>query len=125
MGLDRRGFVKFVVGGVAGTLFTPVIWKGLDDTAKWSQNWGWIPRLNKGEVKSKAALSKLCPAGCAVKVKTVGGLPYAAMGNIANPMSKGGICPVCASGVQLMYSPARVKSPMKKVGEGKYEAIKW
>jgi menaquinone reductase, molybdopterin-binding-like subunit len=125
MGLDRRGFVKFVVGGVAGTLFTPVIWKGLDDAAIWSQNWGWIPRLNKGEVKATSALSKLCPAGCAVKVKTVGGLPFAAVGNTENPMSKGGVCPICAGGAQLMYSPARVKSPMKKVGEGKYEPIKW
>ena len=77
MGLDRRGFVKIVVGGVAGTLFTPVIWKSLDDVSIWSQNWPWIPRLNSGEVKAKAALSKLCPAGCAVKVKTVGGLPFA------------------------------------------------
>ncbi len=125
MGLDRRGFVKFVVGGVAGTLFTPVIWKGLDDASIWSQNWSWIPRVPKGEVKSKAALSKLCPSGCAVKVKTVEGQPFAAVGNTANPLSKGGICPVCAAGAQLMYSPARVKSPMKKVAEGKFEAIKW
>jgi len=125
MGLDRRGFVKIVMGGVAGTLFTPVIWQGLDDTSIWSQNWGWIPRLNKGEVKATSALSKLCPAGCAVKVKTVGGLPFAVVGNKDNTMSKGGVCPVCAGGAQLMYSPARVKSPMKKVGEGKYEAIKW
>ncbi len=125
MGLDRRGFVKFVVGGVAGTLFTPVIWQSLDDVSIWSQNWPWIPRVPKGEVKSKAALSKLCSAGCAVKVKTVEGKPFAAIGNNANPMSKGGICPVCAGGAQLMYSPSRVKSPMKKVGEGKYEAIKW
>lgn len=125
MGLDRRGFVKFVVGGVAGTLFTPVIWKGLDDASIWSQNWSWIPRVPKGEVKSKAALSKLCPSGCAVKVKTVEGQPFAAVGNTANPLSKGGICPLCAGGAQLMYSPARVKSPMKKVAEGKFEAIKW
>jgi anaerobic selenocysteine-containing dehydrogenase len=125
MGLDRRGFVKFVVGGVAGTLFTPVIWQGLDDAAIWSQNWGWIPRVPKGEVKTAPALSKLCPAGCAVKVKTVGGQPFAAIGNTENAMSKGGVCPLCAGGAQLMYSPARVKSPMKKVGEGKYEAIKW
>jgi hypothetical protein len=73
MGLDRRGFVKLVVGGVAGTLFTPVIWQGLDDASIWSQNWGWIPRVPKGEVKAASALSKLCPAGCAVKVKTVAG----------------------------------------------------
>jgi anaerobic selenocysteine-containing dehydrogenase len=125
MGLDRRGFVKFVVGGVAGTLFTPVIWKGLDDASIWSQNWGWIPRVPKGEVKSTAALSKLCPSGCAVKVKTVEGQPFATLGNKDNPMSKGGVCPVCAGAVQLMYSPSRVKSPMKKVGEGKFQAISW
>jgi len=59
MGLDRRGFVKIVMGGVAGTLFTPVIWQSLDDVSIWSQNWGWIPRLNKGEEKSKPGLSKL------------------------------------------------------------------
>ena len=86
MGLDRRGFVKFVVGGVAGTLFTPVIWKGMDDAAKWSQNWGWIPRLPKGERKAVPALSKLCKSGCAVKVQTVGGAPFAALGNPDNPM---------------------------------------
>lgn len=125
MGLDRRGFVKFVVGGVAGTLFTPVIWQGLDDASIWSQNWGWIPRVPKGEVKTKSALSKLCPSGCAVKVKVIEGKPFAAVGNAANPMSKGGVCPICAGGAQLLYSPARVKSPMKKVGEGKFEAIKW
>jgi anaerobic selenocysteine-containing dehydrogenase len=125
MGLDRRGFVKFVVGGVAGSLFTPVIWQGLDDASIWSQNWGWIPRVPKGEVKATPALSKLCPAGCAVKVKTVGGQPFAVVGNKDNPMSKGGVCPICAGGAQLMHSPARVKSPMKKVAEGKFEAIKW
>ncbi len=125
MGLDRRGFVKFVVGGVAGTLFTPVIWKGMDDAAKWSQNWGWIPRLPKGERKAVPALSKLCKSGCAVKVQTVGGAPFAALGNPDNPMSKGGVCPICAGSVQLMYSPARVAGPLKKVGEGKYSPIKW
>lgn len=125
MGLDRRGFITFVVGGVAGSLFTPAIWQSLDDASIWSQNWGWIPRVPKGEEKAVPALSKLCPAGCAVKVKTVGGQPFGVTGNKDNAHSKGGVCPICASGAQLMYSPARVQTPMKKVGEGKYEAIKW
>ena len=46
--LDRRGFLKFIGGAAVGTLATPVVWQGLDDISIWSQNWGWIPKLDYG-----------------------------------------------------------------------------
>ncbi|MBN2139409.1 MAG: molybdopterin-dependent oxidoreductase [Desulfovibrionaceae bacterium] len=125
MGLNRRRFITFAVGGAVGSLFTPVIWKLTDDVSIWTQNWGWIPRLKKGADSAVPTVSKLCASGCAVKVETVGGAPYGTKGNKDNPLSGGGICPLCASGAQLMNSPARVKGPMKKTGEGKYDPVSW
>lgn len=124
MGLDRRDFIKFIVGGAAGTLFTPIPWKLADDSSIWSQNWGWIPRLKKGALTAQATFSKVCPSGCAVKVKKVGGSPYATQGNPDNELSQGGICPLCATAVQMLHSPSRVAGPMKKDGQG-FKPVSW
>ena len=124
MGLDRRGFITFLVGGAAGTLFTPVPWKLLDDVSIWSQNWPWIPRLKYGARGVTPTTCKLCPAGCGVDVNTVGKRPVTAEGNVDHPLSQGGICPLGSAAVQLLYSPARVKGPLKNNG-GKFESISW
>ncbi|WP_457571143.1 menaquinone reductase molybdopterin-binding-like subunit QrcB [Desulfovulcanus sp.] len=124
MGLDRRGFITFLVGGAAGTLFTPVPWKLLDDVSIWSQNWPWIPRLKYGAKGVTPTTCKLCPAGCGLDVNTVGKRPVTAEGNVEHPLSQGGICPLGSAAVQLLYSPARVKGPLKNNG-GKFESISW
>lgn len=125
MGLNRRAFIQFSVGGTLGLLVTPVVWKLLDDVSIWTQNWGWIPTLKKGEVSAVPAVSKLCPSGCAVQVETVGGEPYGTRGDVDNPLSQGGLCPVCADAVPLLYSPTRIAGPLLKNAEGKYESISW
>ncbi|WP_419780568.1 menaquinone reductase molybdopterin-binding-like subunit QrcB [Maridesulfovibrio sp.] len=125
MGIDRRTFIQLVTGGVVGSLFTPVIWKTLDDASIWSQNWPWIPRLKYGAITEQATVAKFGAAPCAEIVKSVGGSPYLTRGNAENEMSKGGVDPVSASGPQLMYSPSRINGPMKKTAEGKYESISW
>ncbi len=125
MGIDRRTFIQLVTGGVVGSLFTPVIWKSLDDAAIWSQNWSWIPRLKYGQITEHATISKFGPSPCSLMVKSVAGSPYVAKGNAENEMSKGGVDAISAGGAQLLYSPSRVKGPMKKVADGKYESISW
>jgi anaerobic selenocysteine-containing dehydrogenase len=45
-----------------------------------------------------------------------------------HPVNDGGICIRGLSGLQLLYGPTRVKSPLKRVGkrgEGKWEKISW
>ncbi|MBU1249146.1 MAG: molybdopterin oxidoreductase [Proteobacteria bacterium] len=111
--LNRRSFIQLSVGGTLGLLVTPAIWKATDDVSIWTQNWGWIPKLKKGAVEGVPAVSKLCPNGCAVRVMTVGGEAYGTAGDMDNPLSQGGICPVCANGVQMMNNPVRVTGPMK------------
>jgi len=108
------------VGATVGILFTPTVWKALDDVSIWTQNWPWIPRLKYGEAKAVPTVSKMCESGCAVKVRTVAGEAFGTMGNTENPISGGGVCPLCANGVQVKNSPNRIKSPMLKG-----EAITW
>jgi Anaerobic dehydrogenases, typically selenocysteine-containing len=100
------------VGATVGILFTPTVWTALDDVSIWTQNWPWIPTLKYGETTSVPTVSKMCESGCAVKVRTVAGTAFGTEGNVDNPLSGGGICPLCANGVQTMYSPNRIKAPM-------------
>jgi anaerobic selenocysteine-containing dehydrogenase len=100
------------VGATVGILFTPTVWTALDDVSIWTQNWPWIPTLKYGEVASVPTVSKMCESGCAVKVRTVAGEAFGTEGNLENPLSGGGICPLCANGVQVMNSPTRIKAPM-------------
>jgi len=124
VGLDRRAFIGLVAGGAVGTLFTPIPWKLADDAAIWTQNWPWIPRVPRGEVTYAATASKLCPSGTGLKVALAGGKPIMAYGNPEHPLSQGGVSPIGASEVYMLYSPARVRTPMRKSG-GKFEPITW
>ena len=124
MGLDRRSFISLVAGGVAGSLFTPVVWKSLDDVSIWTQNWPWIPRLQYGEEMMVSALCKLGSDAYGIKVKTVGGRPVTAEGDPDHPLSMGGICPLGAASVHLMYSPSRVRNPKLKDGSS-FKDISW
>jgi anaerobic selenocysteine-containing dehydrogenase len=105
-------------------MFTPVLWKTTSSIALWSQNWGWIPRIPKGERKYAYTTSKLCPSGGGLKVLTVDGLPVTAAGNPAHPLSMGGVSALGLSECYMLYSPARVKKPMLKAGTA-FKEITW
>ena len=125
MALDRRGFLKFIGGATAGILATPVVWKGLDDVSIWSQNWSWIPRNIKGANSYVPTVSKLCPTGVGVRVRLVDGRPVRVIGNPEHPLSKGGVSSIAAAEVQMLYSPARMKRPLKRSPDGAYVMISW
>ena len=124
MGIDRRSFISLVAGGVVGSTFTPVIWKTLDDVSIWTQNWPWIPRLQYGEEQKVPAICKLGSDAYGIKVKTVAGRPVAAEGDPEHPLSMGGICPLGAASVHLLYSPSRVRNPKVKDGSS-FKDISW
>lgn len=124
---DRRGFIKFAAGVAAGTLATPVIWQGLDDISIWTQNWSWIPRLDKGNNLNTyvRTTSKLCPSATGLKVRLVDGRPVRVLGDDDHPLSLGGVSALAIAEVQLRYSPARLKRPLKRAPDGTLVAISW
>lgn len=125
MALDRRGFLKFVAGASAGVMATPIPWKLLDDVSIWTQNWPWIPSNVDGETTYVSTVSKLCPSGVGMKVRMVGDRPCRVLPDPAHPLSLGGISSLAVAEVQMLYSPARVKRPLKRSGDGTYVAISW
>ena len=102
MKFDRRDVLKVIGGSAAGALLTPAPWKLLDDTAIWTQNWSWIPRPLKGELRAKHTTCTLCPAGCAVRARCVGDQPFALIGAAGDALCPAGLC-----AHQLAYIPQR------------------
>ncbi len=125
MALDRRSFLMFIAGGAVGTGLTPFPWKLTDDISIWTQNWPWIPKVPKGQVVSKPSLVKMGASPYGIRVNTVGGRPITAVGNPDHPLSLGGIDPLAACSVQMLYSPSRIQSPLKKTSKGSFTAISW
>lgn len=125
MGFDRRNVLTFILGGAAGTMVTPIPWKMIDDVAIWTQNWPWIPRNIEGADEYVKTTSKLCPSGCGMKVRLVGGSPVRVVGDEDHPLSGGTLTALAAAEVDALYSPSRVKRPLRKTADGTHVAISW
>lgn len=124
MGLKRRTFLQFLVGGAVGTLATPVVWQGIDDASIWTQNFPWIPRIPKGKVEYTPVVSKFCSSFSGAKIGMVGGNPVCVSADIENPFSLGGVSSFAGTEVQMLYSPSRIRQPMIKTEKG-FQPISW
>jgi len=118
MKLDRRAFVKLIAGGVGGTLLSPLPWKMADDTAIWSQNWFWRPSPERGGATTVNTVCQLCSGGCGIRVQLIERSRAVRIeGNPTHPINQGGICPLGAAGLQYVYGPSRIETPLKQTGK--------
>ncbi len=126
MNLDRRGFIKFLVGGAVGVVFSPVPWKLMDDVAIWTQNWPWVPNPPKGENSFRNTVSPFGYRGSGLSVRLVDEKRAITLkGAEGNPLNRGGLGPVDVSALQYHYHKSiRVKGPML-LKNGKHEAVSW
>jgi menaquinone reductase, molybdopterin-binding-like subunit len=129
MELNRRNFVKLLVGGAVGIQLTPLPWKLTDDIAIWTQNWPWVPVPPVGTFTSVKSVCRLCPGGCGINVRKVDERAVKIEGRTDYPVNPGGICPVGMGGLQLLYDKdVRFTRPMKRVGPrgaGEFMDISW
>lgn len=112
--VTRRDVLKFAAGGTVGVMMTPAPWKAVDDLAIWTQNWSWIPVTPKGPVTFRTTACSLCPAGCGVKARCIGGLPVS-MQAAADPAGAGALCPLGQTGHHLPYHPSRLGGPARLI----------
>ncbi len=124
MKVDRRSFLGLGLGAAAGIAVSPVGLKLTDDSSIWSQNWPWIPVPEDGEITYDSSVCSLCPGSCGISVRKVKGRPIKIEGRSDYPVNAGGACLHGIAGLQYMYDPSRVKTPMRKNGD-KFEAISW
>ncbi len=128
MKIDRRCFLSLGIGAAAGVALSPLPWKLADDSSIWTQNWPWTPVPKDGKVSHVNSTCSLCPGGCGISVRKVGDRAVKIEGAAGHPVNDGGICIRGLSGLQLLYGPTRVKTPLKRAGkrgEGKWTKISW
>lgn len=129
MEFSRRNFIKFFVGGLGGTLLSPLPWKLMDDIAIWTQNWSWIPVPGRGEFSSTNTVCTFCPGACGIEVREVGSRAVKIEGRGDYPVNQGVICPLGMAGLQILYNEGiRWKAPMKRVGprgSKEWKEISW
>lgn len=116
----RRDFLKLVGIGVAGA----AAGCAKPPTEK------LIPYLNApedilpGVAYYYASTCRECPVGCGIVVKTREARAIKIEGNPEHPVGRGGLCARGHAGLQGLYDPDRVKSPMMKQG-GAWKAVTW
>ncbi len=71
-----------------------------------------------------ASTCRECPVGCGVLVKAREGRAIKIEGNPAHPVNRGGLCSRGQAGLQGLYDPDRVRSPMVKEN-GAWKTIDW
>ena len=130
MKLDRRGFIKFIVGGAIGTGLSPLPWKLVDDSAIWTQNWPWVPRSTRyPKINYANTVCTLCDGGCGIKVRLVNNERTVKVeGAESAPVNQGKVCPVGAAGPQYQYSQARFRGPLERMGargSGAWTKLTW
>ncbi|MSQ87226.1 MAG: formate dehydrogenase [Alphaproteobacteria bacterium] len=76
----------------------------------------------------KTTTCYMCACRCGIKVHLQNGKVRYIEGNRDHPVNKGILCGKGAAGIMQHYSPARLRKPLKRVGErgaGEYQEIEW
>ena len=73
---------------------------------------GWEPGIEA--LRNSTCL--LCPSRCGIRGRMVDGRLVRILGNPLHPLSQGGACPRGIAGVQLLYHPDRLTSPLERGG---------
>ena len=128
MKIDRRSFLALVAGGAVGTALTPLPLKLTDDLSIWTQSFRYMPNEvpvpPDGAVSKEPSVCTLCPGGCGISVRKIGDRAVKIEGQEGYPVNDGGICTLGLAGLQLLYGPWRVKTPLKKEN-GKFVPVTW
>src|SRR4030042_5992315 len=121
MKINRRDLLK--MGGGAGVAIAlgGGFWK-------WSQ----FPAVEKpnapGVERWIPTICGQCRGGCGIMVRVIDGWAVNIAGNPLHPVNRGTLCPKGIAGLQGLYDPDRIRSPLKRVGkrgEGRWQPISW
>ncbi|MGQ9509058.1 MAG: molybdopterin-dependent oxidoreductase [Thermodesulfobacteriota bacterium] len=121
MELNRRDFLK--IGGGAGVAIA-LGWGFL----KWTQPTPSSKLLPPGVERWIPTVCGQCLGGCGILVRVIDGWATNIIGNPLHPVNRGTLCPKGIAGIQGLYDPDRIRSPLKRVGkrgEGRWEPISW
>ncbi|MEW6375923.1 MAG: molybdopterin-dependent oxidoreductase [Thermodesulfobacteriota bacterium] len=78
---------------------------------------------NATEEKWTATSCMNCPARCGIRVRIVNGKAIKITGNPFSLVSEGKVCPRAHIGLQVLYDPGRIYSPLKRINKEKGKGV--
>lgn len=125
--LNRRSFLKWT-GALAGAGATATAFGPAGLFQLRPVNADELESLKSQGIEIKYTADVMCPSECGLEMWVKDGRLTKIYGNKAVPFNDGTCCAKGASGIQLVYSPDRVKYPMIREGargEGKFRKATW
>ena len=116
--IDRRDFLKLVgAGGVgtgAGFMLREAIKHPVENLVPYP-----IPPedFSPGIATWYNTVCSMCSAGCGITVRTREGRAKKIEGNPSHPVNQGRLCARGQAGLQVLYNPDRVTTPLRQTGE--------
>jgi len=121
MKINRRDFLKMGGGAGAAIALGGGFWK-------WSQFPPAPERNEPGVERWVPTVCAQCMGGCGTMVRVIDGWATNIIGNPLHPVNRGTLCPKGIAGLQGLYDPDRIRSPLKRVGnrgENRWEPLSW
>jgi molybdopterin-containing oxidoreductase family iron-sulfur binding subunit len=123
--LSRRRFLKILgaTGGGAAALSSC----GVDADSSQKLIPYLVPPEDQipGIATYYASTCRECPAGCGIHVRTREGRAVKIEGNPSSPINRGALCSRGQAGLQGLYNPDRVRTPLRRNAAGALEAVSW
>jgi anaerobic selenocysteine-containing dehydrogenase/Fe-S-cluster-containing dehydrogenase component len=123
--IDRRRFLKVLGVTSAGAAAVSACGIGAEPTEK------LIPYLVQPEdqipgiATHYASTCRECAAGCGLHVRVREGRAVKIEGNPDSPINRGRLCSRGQAGLQGLYNPDRVRSPLARNAAGQFDPISW
>lgn len=126
MKMERRRFMGLMLGATSGAAVGLSTGNLLARTFATADS----PYDPPGGVEEfRLSVCSLCPGGCGVRVRCIGGRPVKVDGNPRHPVSAGRLCPKGLAALQALYHPDRIPGPMRRKGPrgslGSFEKRTW
>ncbi len=115
--IDRREFFKLVGAGSVGVGAGFMLAESIKHPVEYL-----IPEVVPPEQFSAGiatwynTVCNMCPAGCGITVRTREGRAKKIEGNPAHPVNQGRLCAVGQAGLQQLYNPDRITTPLLRTG---------
>ncbi len=116
----RREFLRLlgVAAGSAGVAGCNPEWSVPDRLVR-------LALRGPGLETEQQTICGLCQGGCGLSVRLVDGLPVGLKGNPRHPLNRGGLCPVGLGSLEALYSPDRLRTPLRRLPDGGFEPVAW
>ena len=127
--ISRRDFLKYVGAGGIGTGAGVLLGESAKRKVELLMPQVVAPEdYSPGIATWYNTVCRQCSAGCGISVRTREGRAKKIEGNPMHPVNQGRLCSLGQSGLNALYNPDRIKTPLKRTGErgtNQFTPISW